>query len=115
MTSKNDMNLSSIAANPKLLSYGVSKVISPSDVMLSSRETPALEHYYGCGADAIAGLRHNPKILWRDDAEIVGDGVAEGGPVFWNLSAQKIEHLAGELGASVIGLVAGDIFVREAP
>ena len=65
--------------------------------------------------DAIPGSGHNPKILWRDDAEIAGDGVAEGGPVFRNFAARKIEHGSGGLAAFVIGFVVGDIFVRQAP
>ena len=38
-------------------------------------------------AAAILYSRQNPKILWVDDAEIVGDRIAELGPVFWDFFA----------------------------
>ena len=33
--------------------------------------------------------RQNPKILWGDDAKIIGDGIAIGCPVFRNVLAQE--------------------------
>jgi hypothetical protein len=59
--------------------------------------------------------RHNPKILWVDDAEIVGDRIAEVGPIPWHFFAQKTKRRIGELGASCVGFIVGDVSVHEAP
>jgi hypothetical protein len=58
---------------------------------------------------------HNPKILWVDDAKIVGDRIAKVGPVPGNFLAQESERRIGELGASSVGFVVGDVSVHEAP
>jgi hypothetical protein len=42
----------------------------------------------GCGGlDYIPGSRQNPKILWVDDAEVVGDRIAKALPVFGDFFA----------------------------
>jgi hypothetical protein len=59
--------------------------------------------------------RHNPKILWIDDAEIVGDRITEVRPIPGNFFSQKTERRIGELGASCVALVVRDVSVHEAP
>ena len=59
--------------------------------------------------------RHDPKILWVDDAEIVGDRITKVRPIPRNLSTQKTERRIGELGASCVALVVSDVSVHEAP
>jgi hypothetical protein len=59
--------------------------------------------------------RHDPKILWVDDAEIVGDRIAKVRPIPRNLFTQKTERRIGELGASCVALVVSDVSVHEAP
>jgi hypothetical protein len=46
--------------------------------------------------------RHDPKILGRDDAEVVGDRIAEVRPVARNLFAQETAHRLGELRTSCV-------------
>ena len=59
--------------------------------------------------------RHDPKILWVDDAEIVGDQITKVRPIPRNLFTQKTERRIGELGASCVALVVSDVSVHEAP
>ena len=59
--------------------------------------------------------RHDPKILWVDDAEIVGDRITKVRPIPRNLFTQKTERRIGELGASCVALVVSDVSVHEAP
>src|ERR1700687_4878441 len=59
--------------------------------------------------------RHDPKILWVDDAKIVGDRIAEIGPVAGNFFAQETERRIGELGARCVGFVVRDVSVHDAP
>ena len=71
-----------------------------------------------CGCpigDYVRRSRHDPKILWVDDAEIVGDRITEVGPIPRNLFTQKTERRIGELGASCVALVVRDVSVHEAP
>ena len=63
----------------------------------------------------IPGSSHNPKILWVDDAEIVGDRIAEVRPIPGNFVAQKTERGIGELGASRVAFVVRHVSVHEAP
>ena len=78
---------------------------------------------YGDGFQFIAGLgicslprsRHNPKIAGFDDAEVVGDRVAERNPIFGNLVAQEVEGRIGELPACGVTCVVRDMPVHEAP
>ena len=59
--------------------------------------------------------RHDPKILWVDDAEIVGDRITKVRPIPRNLFTQKTERRIGELGTSCVALVVSDVSVHEAP
>jgi len=59
--------------------------------------------------------RHDPKILWVDDAEIVGDRIAKVRPVPGNCFTQETKRRIGELGASCIAFVVRDVSVHEAP
>ena len=65
--------------------------------------------------DYIPRSRHDPKILSVDDAEIVGDRIAEVRPVPWNGFTQKTKRRIGELGAGCIAFVVRDVSVHEAP
>ena len=59
--------------------------------------------------------RHDPKILWIDDAKIVADRITDVHPIPGNFFAQETERCNGELGASCIAFVVRDVFVHEAP
>jgi hypothetical protein len=59
--------------------------------------------------------RDNPKILWANDAEIIGDGAAEAVPVLGDFAAQEIERGVRELSACGVAFVVRDIPVHEAP
>ena len=59
--------------------------------------------------------RHDPKILWVDDAEIVGDRITKVRPIPRDLFTQKTERRIGELGTSCVALVVSDVSVHEAP
>ena len=67
------------------------------------------------GVNTIPRSRHDPKILWVDDAEIVGDRITKVRPIPRNLFTQKTERRIGELGASCVALVVSDVSVHEAP
>ena len=67
------------------------------------------------GENVIPRSRHDPKILWVDDAEIVGDRITKVRPIPRNLFTQKTERRIGELGASCVALVVSDVSVHEAP
>src|SRR6266446_7035465 len=58
---------------------------------------------------------HNPKILWLDDAEIVGDRIAEVRPVSGNRFTKETKRRIGELGASRVAFVVRDVSMHEAP
>jgi hypothetical protein len=59
--------------------------------------------------------RDDPKILGRDDAEVVGDRVAEVRPIARNLFAQETERRVGELRAGCIAFVVRNVSVHQAP
>src|SRR5665811_1739030 len=63
----------------------------------------------------IPSSRHDPKILWVDDTEIVGDRIAEVRPVPWNFFTQEPKRCIGELGARSVAFVVRDVSVHEAP
>jgi hypothetical protein len=71
----------------------------------SDRSFSALITSPACRGDRRASLskiaipcsRHHPKILRIDDTEIVGDRIAEFGPVARHFFAQEIERRIGEL------------------
>ena len=69
----------------------------------------------GGGSGFIPRSRHDPKILWVDDAEIVGDRITKVRPILRNLFTQKTERRIGELRASCVALVVSDVSVHEAP
>ena len=58
---------------------------------------------------------HNPKFLWVDDAEIVGDRITEVRPISGNFFTQKTERRISELGACCVAFVVRDVSVHEAP
>ena len=59
--------------------------------------------------------RHDPKILGRDDAEVVGDGIAEVRPIARNLFAQETERRVGELRTGCVAFVVRNVSVHQAP
>ena len=68
-----------------------------------------------CGHRTILGSPHNPKFLWADDAEIVGDRITEARPVPGNFFTQETERRISELGACCVAFVVRDVSVHEAP
>src|SRR5580704_359676 len=62
-------------------------------------------------ANAILGSPHNPKFLWVDDAEIVGDRITEVRPVPRNFFTQETERRVSELGACCVAFVVRDVSV----
>src|SRR6202035_6141078 len=48
-------------------------------------------------AQNIPRSRQYPKILWIDDAEVVGDGITKASPVLGDFVAQEIERDVREL------------------
>src|ERR1700676_4374747 len=81
---------------------------------LAATEIQKLPSFSMTGA-TIPRSRHDPKILWVDDAKIVGDRIAEIGPVAGNFFAQETERRMGELGASCGVFVVRDVSVHDAP
>jgi hypothetical protein len=53
----------------------------------------------------ILGSPHNPKFLWVDDAEIVGDRITEVCPVPGNFFTKETERRISELGACALHLL----------
>ena len=64
---------------------------------------------------SIPRSRQNPKILGVDDSKIVGDRITEVGPISGNRFAQEGERRVGELSASCVAFVVGDMLVHDAP
>src|SRR6202451_2922505 len=64
---------------------------------------------------SILGSPHNPKFLWVNDAEIVGDRITEVRPVPGNFFTQKTKRRISELGACCVAFVVRDVSVHEAP
>jgi len=87
------------------------------DLLLSDIRMPLMDGVTLARAAAhdIPRSRHNPKILWVDDAEIVGDRITKVRPIPRNLFTQKTERRIGGLGASCVALVVSDVSVHEAP
>ena len=80
------------------------------------RGNVGMRRWVGLGVIAdIPRSRHDPKILWVDDAEIVGDRITKVRPIPRNLFTQKTERRIGELGTSCVALVVSDVSVHEAP
>ena len=63
----------------------------------------------------ILGLRHNPKILWVDDAKVVGDRITEVRLIPRNFLTQELKRRIRELGASRVGFIVRDMLVHHAP
>ncbi len=89
------------------------------NIELTLGRTRFLIFYIVCGIGAalayIPRSRHNPKILWVDDAEIIGDRITEVRPILGNIFTQEPERRIGELGASCVAFVVRDVSVHEAP
>src|SRR5271157_4647450 len=64
---------------------------------------------------AIPRSRQYPKILWIDDAEVVGDGITKASPVLGDFVAQEIERGVRELSACGVAFVVRYIPVHETP
>ena len=65
--------------------------------------------------ETIPRSRHDPKILGRDDAEVVGDRIAEVRPIARNLFAQETERRVGELRTSCVAFVVRNVSMHQAP
>jgi len=59
--------------------------------------------------------RQNPKILWVDDTEVVGDRIAQLRPVFRSFFAQEFERGVGDFAIGGVGLVVREMLVHHAP
>ena len=59
--------------------------------------------------------RQNPKILWVDDAEIVGDRIAKFWPAFGDFFAQEIERRLSEFAICGVSLAVRQMLVHQAP
>src|ERR1700738_4700149 len=57
--------------------------------------------------------RHNPKILGRDDAEVIRYFVAVETPVSGHLLAQARQVCGGELRECPVAAVVGDVLVHQ--
>jgi hypothetical protein len=57
----------------------------------------------------------NPKIGRIDDAEIVGDRITEGGPVFWYLLAQEMQNRSTEVVVGRVALIVGHVSMHQTP
>ena len=64
---------------------------------------------------AIPRSRQYPKILWIDDAEVVGDGITKASPVLGDFVTQEIERDVRELSACGVAFVVRYIPVHETP
>src|SRR6204780_2404155 len=64
---------------------------------------------------AIPRLGENPKIGAMDDAEIVGDSVAEPLPLSGHGMPEELDDLPAELGEGLVVPVVGDVFVHQGP
>ena len=63
----------------------------------------------------IPGLLQDPKILVRDDAEVVGDGVAELRPPLGDSLGEELRYRRGEFIESGVALVVRYLPVHDAP
>ena len=57
----------------------------------------------------------NPKIGRVDDAEIVGDRIAEDGPVFRHLHAQEMQNGSAEVVVARVASVVGHVAMHQPP
>src|SRR5258708_14467734 len=74
--------------------------------------------YYGarCDKKLTIHLRlDNPKIGRVDDAEVIGDRIAEDGPVFRHLLAQEMQNGFAEVTVGRVAAIVGHVFVHQPP
>src|SRR5271166_1375864 len=57
----------------------------------------------------------NPKIGRVDDAEIVGNRIAEDGPVFRHLHAQEMQNGSAEVVVARVASVVGHVAMHQPP
>ena len=67
------------------------------------------------GSENILLRLENPKIGGIYDAEVIGDGIAIGLPVFGDLVAQEAEHGVTELIELWVAAIVCDVFVHQTP
>ena len=65
--------------------------------------------------ECIPRSRHDPKVLGRDDAEVVGNRIAEVRPIARNLFAQETERRVGEVRTSCVAFVVRNVSMHQAP
>jgi ATP dependent DNA ligase domain len=94
------------ASRPDIRNGPITPCIALTD---ASREKVAI---FG---QSIPRSRHDPKILGRDDAEVVGDRIAEVRPIARNLFAQETERRVGELRTGCVAFVVRNVSVHQAP
>src|ERR1700689_4288644 len=66
-------------------------------------------------ATARPRLSENPKMGAMDDAEIIGDSVAEPLPLSGHGMPEELDDLPAELGEGLVVPVVGDVFVHQGP
>src|SRR5262245_1230090 len=64
---------------------------------------------------AIPGRRAEPKSVWRDDTQVVGDSGATAVALFGNSSPKEAQDCRSELGEGFIASIIGDMVVHHAP
>ena len=57
----------------------------------------------------------DPKILRRDDAEVVGYGIAVDVPLSRHLLAQERQHRLTEISERLVTSIVGDVLVHQSP
>src|SRR5258708_29013475 len=64
---------------------------------------------------AIPRLSDDPKLVAVDDAEVVGDSIAEAVPVLGNCVFQEFQNCSPELPERFVVPVVGRVLVHESP
>jgi hypothetical protein len=81
------------------------------------RRTPdfdGLKHRFA-EQDAILLCLENPKIGRIDHPEIIGDRIAESGPIFWHFLAQEMENGITEVVVGRVAPIVCHVFMHQAP
>src|SRR5229473_6559442 len=65
--------------------------------------------------EAIPRLSDDPKLVAVDDAEVVGDSIAEAVPVLGNCVFQEFQNCSLELPERFVVPVVGRVLVHESP
>ena len=107
------------AGGPFLIGCGGRKIL----IKMIGRDRPAMAAAGGLFEAAfltrlkviIPRSRQNPKILWVDDAEVVGDRITKVLQFSGDFVAQEIERGVRELSACGVAFVVRDIPVHETP